>query len=1433
MRAIIHGCQWKYYVSPKHVCLLCPASYMSVPVDLKDRNEIREVVSFADFFSGGFCGWSQAVSVLGMLDFDFELIFGIDNNDVVARSYRRFHKAASVVSSYSECVRQFQFEKGNDTRSTLLFHCDFHEGWWMQFATAVHLDVLCMSCPCPAWTFPNFQDINTGVLREDGLLTIESIRRADILGAQIILFENVMTMTSHPHFPLVKAALDYYGYVMVWDKCLNLSDLCPQHRVRFLAMIVKKDLVPRVQNFQLSSWPSMPKPTLGSFGAICEVSLELEQMVRVPPAAMERFRKAELLPKSEYKKTRLSLDEYRLRGPADVFSTIMAAYSTQGELSAERIERGGLYGSLFSQDRTWQNARYLSIAEGVVLMGGVNPLHLPLERSDHWRILGNGIAVPHALVLWTNAMWFFMERTNVRPNMVDAFEKWASRRFKASTIVCKINPEGIFITDKNEVRMQSVPWQMASRIRTLYCSCGVWEAYLQMQENFTSMHALKMISANIGSESFQEDLIPMANVWSDEVSQTLPWPIALDLSHLAIDDVKSPFVVILCRSGVYIVKREPHALTRNVAFDIMCGTYKIVGNYCCPTNGAGIKLAWLEPLPQVTFVHECEPPLLMFDRTLRVCSFERGGPMANSLIRVTNMAEAKAIVNLFKVSLLDDVLAAVGWEIHLRFCKEVEHDNVSKSVSVVISPVMGRFSVPLEHMQLILATRLARMTAIPPLEEISEIDQSMMSEDSRYVDVPFYVEVKIKLSYDLVWRGFVRSDMTIGYYATKWMDAAYALCCDRELRAICRGRQRDYRVTMAEMYKDSPGLLRIHYVLDFHGGGTKEQLAHWATGRLASMLLEQGGKLDEVSSFATSMIKTTGATRVLQILDSAKGQEAYNGIKKLAEGASLSVPALMDIEQKAASKIQSWSRQRNQQFHKNLQAHQFVLQKDYFFNSDGTEAHILDRLSCQDCGVVLMDPQAARPWFTDKKLVPDELAVVVLGTCGNPNCKRFTFPALCHEDHHPVVLSGCMHQLGEKEIVVKDATPFKVNLPDVVIVSFTMWVDEWDNRTWQNMTSGPVKFILEFWKKEGIDPLTTSSPWNRFWHDGHDKPCKQENAKKVGFYVNIPNTIIENVLRKSGTNGIYAFPRTQDAGKEPRWLVIWMQGQKQEILCQTSNKSYYLGMVRSNKGLGIRVKAEDFKKAFQELKPGVQVPDRRFLPLLYKIKPVPRGATLDDVASWIRKLSWDSKVVKSLAFDTWLVASNGPPPHEFGQFNDQVVLIKKVDKMETNRSTPVLVAGPQPKRDREEGKKGTDPFVKNDPWMSWKGPVSSGPVQPRQVDPPVASKFQKYDEEIQQLHTSLEALQKDVKQSREEQTKTNDNIKARMDQTEQTFKQSIDHLHQSFSSSLQAAANLQDKQMKNGFDELKALLKMSTAHSPPKKAQKLSNGGDGMDDTEF
>ena len=76
--------------------------------------------------------------------------------------------------------------------------------------------------------------------------------------------------------------------------------------------------------------------------------------------------------------------------------TIMAAYSTEGEMSQDRIDQGGLYGSLYSENKTWEVARYISVIEAAILMGIVCPLHLPFDRADHFKIVGNAIAVPHA-----------------------------------------------------------------------------------------------------------------------------------------------------------------------------------------------------------------------------------------------------------------------------------------------------------------------------------------------------------------------------------------------------------------------------------------------------------------------------------------------------------------------------------------------------------------------------------------------------------------------------------------------------------------------------------------------------------------------------------------------------------------------------------------------------------------------------------------------------------------------------------------------------------------------------------------------------------------------------------------------------------------------------------------------------------------------------
>ena len=66
---------------------------------------------------------------------------------------------------------------------------------------------------------------------------------------------------------------------ILWDGVLNLSDMIPQNRSRYLAVLVS-DMIeqdePTMQliSSRLSAWPSRDHPTLGSYDAIMQLTPE-------------------------------------------------------------------------------------------------------------------------------------------------------------------------------------------------------------------------------------------------------------------------------------------------------------------------------------------------------------------------------------------------------------------------------------------------------------------------------------------------------------------------------------------------------------------------------------------------------------------------------------------------------------------------------------------------------------------------------------------------------------------------------------------------------------------------------------------------------------------------------------------------------------------------------------------------------------------------------------------------------------------------------------------------------------------------------------------------------------------------------------------------------------------------------------------------------
>ena len=53
----------------------------------------------------------------------------------------------------------------------------------------------------------------------------------------MVLIEQVANFCKHVHFPLVLHAWSMAGYVVAWQDTLNLLDVLPGQRVRFLLML--------------------------------------------------------------------------------------------------------------------------------------------------------------------------------------------------------------------------------------------------------------------------------------------------------------------------------------------------------------------------------------------------------------------------------------------------------------------------------------------------------------------------------------------------------------------------------------------------------------------------------------------------------------------------------------------------------------------------------------------------------------------------------------------------------------------------------------------------------------------------------------------------------------------------------------------------------------------------------------------------------------------------------------------------------------------------------------------------------------------------------------------------------------------------------------------------------------------------------------------
>ena len=176
----LHNAIYKYWYTPAYVDVSTVAGFCIFPSDRPNFDEDEGDIRYAEFYSGGFGGWSQAATLLHHLQVPLDLRFALDHDTNASQAFRSTFKHVRIVASFSEACQAMMDNAISDNPLPPLFQANCYEGWWMNFAARSSPDIACVSCPCPPWTYPNLQSSKSGLLCDIGMLIPETLENQSL-----------------------------------------------------------------------------------------------------------------------------------------------------------------------------------------------------------------------------------------------------------------------------------------------------------------------------------------------------------------------------------------------------------------------------------------------------------------------------------------------------------------------------------------------------------------------------------------------------------------------------------------------------------------------------------------------------------------------------------------------------------------------------------------------------------------------------------------------------------------------------------------------------------------------------------------------------------------------------------------------------------------------------------------------------------------------------------------------------------------------------------------------------------------------------------------------------------------------------------------------------------------------------------------------------
>lgn len=346
-----------------------------------------------------------------------------------------------------------------------------------------------------------------------------------------------------------------------------------------------------------------------------------------------------MLPKSGQNKTpKLSLEGYRFRGQSDVFACVMVSYTQQASFDMKKLQSQGLYGSLVCLDGDEDQMRYLSPSEGAILMGALQAVHAPFEKASIWKILGNCIAVPHALVLMWNAFKYVAHDCGDLPMFAEVADMLVSN-LKSWNVKVSESDHGYVIGFKDPIPpAQVVETPKSIELVQIVLSCGTWQVSIRAQAGLRVSEILKTLHAPSMTCDADEIILCESDDNVQPLRVQLRRVISHDLSSVRPDASDSRLVLILTGEGPVVLIRQQYAEVLDDRFRDQFRTLEQVSDEVCLYSAAGLEILSGQCIPQVSFFTDGPPvgqPFQhLFGDVRFVWSAENGGKMVPLFVLV-------------------------------------------------------------------------------------------------------------------------------------------------------------------------------------------------------------------------------------------------------------------------------------------------------------------------------------------------------------------------------------------------------------------------------------------------------------------------------------------------------------------------------------------------------------------------------------------------------------------------------------------------------------------------------------------------------------------------------------------------------------------------------------------------------------------------------